>query len=107
MTKIFWCTKCVVASTRPRVTFDKNGVCTACQWAEKKKTLDWSHRQKLLDKLLSDQDKSKPFQCITAVSGGKDGSYISYMLKNKKKNKSISSYNKTPNRTKYWKKKSN
>ena len=52
MTKIFWCTKCVVASTRPRVTFDKNGVCTACQWAEKKKTLDWSQRQKLFNKLI-------------------------------------------------------
>ena len=40
MSKIFWCTKCVVASTRPRVSFDNNGVCTACQWAEKKKKLD-------------------------------------------------------------------
>ena len=85
MSKIFWCTKCVVASTRPRVSFDKNGVCTACQWAEKKKELNWDHREKLLNKLLSEQDSSKPFQCITAVSGGKDGSYISYMLKNKKK----------------------
>ena len=36
---IFWCTKCVVASTRPRVTFNKEGVCSACQWAEEKKKL--------------------------------------------------------------------
>lgn len=85
MKKIFWCKKCVVASTRPRVTFDKNGICSACQWAQTKKKLDWIKRKKELDLLLSRQDSSKPFQCITAVSGGKDGSYISYMLKHKKK----------------------
>ena len=85
MNKIFWCKKCVVASTRPRVTFNKDGVCSACQWMDMKKTMDWSNRQKQLDKLLSEQDRNKPFQCITAVSGGKDGSYISYMLKNYKK----------------------
>ena len=82
---IFWCTKCVVASTRPRVTFNKEGVCSACQWAEEKKKLNWDERQKMLDKLLADQKTNPNFQCITAVSGGKDGSYISYNLKHKKK----------------------
>ena len=53
---------------------------------EMKKTMDWNSREKQLDNLLSEQDNKKPFQCITAVSGGKDGSYISYMLKNKKVN---------------------
>ena len=41
MKKIFWCKKCVVMSTRPRVTFNAEGVCSACQWAEEKKKLDW------------------------------------------------------------------
>ena len=47
--KVFWCKKCVVMSTRPRVTFNEEGVCSACQWAEEKKTLNWEERQKRLD----------------------------------------------------------
>ncbi len=37
--KIFRCKKCVMISTRPRLTFDKKGICSACQWSEKKKKL--------------------------------------------------------------------
>ena len=40
-------------STRPRITFNAEGVCSACQWAEEKKKLNWDERQKMLDKLLS------------------------------------------------------
>ena len=35
--KVFWCKNCVVMSTRPRVTFDDRGFCTACRWTEQKK----------------------------------------------------------------------
>ena len=37
MKKVFWCKNCVVMSTRPRISFDERGFCSACQWAEKKK----------------------------------------------------------------------
>jgi|TARA_B100001964_G_scaffold242060_1_gene315898 N-acetyl sugar amidotransferase len=87
--KVFWCKKCVVMSTRPRVTFNEEGVCSACQWAEEKKTLNWEERQKRLDKLLREQKSNPHFQCINAVSGGKDGSYVSYCLKHKKKVRSL------------------
>ena len=85
MKKIFWCKKCVVMSTRPRVTFNKEGICSACQWAEKKKIFNWKERQTKLDILLNQQKSNAHFKCITAVSGGKDGSYISYKLKHEKK----------------------
>ena len=89
MKKVFWCKKCVVMSTRPRVTFNAQGVCSACEWAEEKKTLNWEKRQTKLDKLLSEQKSNPHFQCINAVSGGKDGSYVSYNLKHKKKVNSL------------------
>ena len=89
MKKLFWCKKCVVMSTRPRVTFNAQGLCSACQWAEEKKTLNWKERQTKLDKLLSEQKSNPHFQCINAVSGGKDGSYVSYNLKHKKKVNSL------------------
>ena len=68
-------------STRPRITFDEKGICSACQWMEEKKKLDWSVREKKLELLLNDQKKNSDFDCIVAVSGGKDGSYVAYNLK--------------------------
>ena len=31
-------------STRPRITFNSNGICNACEWTEEKKKLDWNKR---------------------------------------------------------------
>tara|TARA_Y100000591_G_C21285305_1_gene429234 strand:- start:44 stop:187 length:144 start_codon:yes stop_codon:yes gene_type:complete len=39
MIDIFWCKNCLNMSTRPRIEFDKNGWCNACQWMEEKKLL--------------------------------------------------------------------
>jgi len=71
-------------STRPRIAFDTRGWCNACQWMEEKKRVDWETRQKELYTLL-DKYRSKDgnFDCVTTVSGGKDGSYVSYVLKHK------------------------
>ena len=83
--KVFWCKNCVSMSTRPRITFDGRGFCSACIWAEEKKSLNWNNRQKLLKDLLSRHRSKKKYDCIVAVSGGKDGSYVSYNLKHKHK----------------------
>jgi hypothetical protein len=37
--KVFWCKTCTVMSTRPRITFDNFGKCSACQWSDQKKKL--------------------------------------------------------------------
>ncbi len=69
-------------STRPRITFDDRGWCNACQWMEEKKQMVWSPRLEKLKKLLSRfRGFNKSFDCIVPVSGGKDGSYVSYKLK--------------------------
>jgi hypothetical protein len=34
--EITFCTRCVVSNQRPRITFDENGVCSACQHTERK-----------------------------------------------------------------------
>lgn len=69
-------------STRPRLTFDKRGWCSACQWMEKKKVMDWGPRKEELASLLSKhQSKTGGFDCIVPVSGGKDGTSIAYRLK--------------------------
>lgn len=78
---IYWCKNCLNASTRPRITFDEKGWCNACQWMEEKKTLDWDKRQEQLIKLLDKHKGRGPYDCLVAVSGGKDGSYVAHTLK--------------------------
>jgi len=82
--KITWCKNCLNMSTRPRITFDARGWCNACQWMEEKKHIDWAPRKKELEDLLEkNRSKTGSFDCIVPVSGGKDGSYVAYMLKHK------------------------
>ncbi len=79
-----WCSVCLTMSTRPRITFNDNGLCNACVWKEKKQILDWKSREIELTNLLdSHRSKNGAFDCIVPVSGGKDGSYVAYNLKHK------------------------
>ena len=49
----------------------------------KKETLDWDSRQRKLKQLVEQHRKSgEQFDFLVPVSGGKDGSYVSYKLKN-------------------------
>ena len=79
-----FCSRCLAMSTRPRITFDANGVCNACLWQEKKESVDWKARTSQLSTLLQKQkSRNKPYDVIVPVSGGKDGSYVAYNLKHK------------------------
>lgn len=76
-----FCTNCLVMETRPRVGFDKAGRCNACVWSEEKNKVDWDAREKNLLSLLDrHRSKSGGFDCLVPVSGGKDGSYVTYKL---------------------------
>lgn len=80
--EIFWCSSCLNMSTRNRITFDEQGRCNACVWAEEKKSLDWGSRKQELLSLFNRHKRGGPFDLIVPVSGGKDGSYVSYQCKN-------------------------
>ncbi len=78
-----YCTKCVMPSTRPGLTFNEEGVCAACQSYERRKTIDWDARYQELEKLC---DKYRGmngtgYDCAIAVSGGKDSHFQVYMMK--------------------------
>ena len=83
--KIEFCTKCVVSNQRPRITFDENGVCNACQYAEmKKNTIDWNMREEMLRDLLDKyRSKDGSYDCLVPGSGGKDSSFVAHQLKYK------------------------
>ena len=82
MSEVFRCKNCLNMSTRPRIVFDARGWCNACQWTEEKNNLNWAGRQQeLLQTLEHYRSETGGFDCVVPVSGGKDGSYVSYKLK--------------------------
>ena len=74
--KITLCNKCVNPSTRPKMTFDQNGFCPVCQYAESKKNflIDWKARHLELQKICEwgKSNSKSSYDCIVTVSGGKD-----------------------------------
>ena len=78
-----FCSKCIMPNTRPGITFNEEGVCIACQNNERKKTIDWDSRMKELEVLCDKYRREKPgqYDCIIAVSGGKDSHYQVHIMK--------------------------
>lgn len=77
------CKKCIMPETRPRLTFDSNGVCAACEWHKiKKEEIDWKKRYDELKKLCDDIRGKQRYDCIVPVSGGKDSTYVADKIKN-------------------------
>ena len=81
--EVRFCTRCVVSNQRPRITFDTEGVCSACRYAyEKHHVIDWNAREEMLLELLArHRSKDGSYDCIVPGSGGKDSSYVAYQLK--------------------------
>tara|TARA_B100000035_G_C20994080_1_gene551625 strand:+ start:220 stop:1332 length:1113 start_codon:yes stop_codon:yes gene_type:complete len=85
MKKIFRCKKCLTPSTRPRVTFDKNKICNACQNHLILKKFNWGKRFKELIKIADSINKkttNQKYNCVVPVGGGKDSSYVAWKVKN-------------------------
>jgi len=82
LNEVDYCKKCVVSNQRPRITFDENMICSACNFSEYKKTVDWDKREKELE-ILCNKFRSKDgrWDVIVPSSGGKDSSYVAYRLK--------------------------
>ena len=77
-----YCKRCVMPDTRPGIRFDGEGVCQACRAEEKKDKTDWNARfeelKKLCDRLRS---KGNSYDCIIAISGGKDSHFQTHVMK--------------------------
>lgn len=81
--EISFCRKCVVSNQRPRIAFDRQGVCGACTFAAiKTKDIDWADREKQLRDLCRQyRRRDGRFDVIVPSSGGKDSSRVAYELK--------------------------
>jgi N-acetyl sugar amidotransferase len=97
--KLITCKICVMTNQKPHsinetnnkkdslkkgLDFNDDGVCAACQYAIKKKNIDWDLREKKLIKLLKKYRKNDgSYDCLVPGSGGKDSMYAAHLLKYK------------------------
>jgi N-acetyl sugar amidotransferase len=75
-----YCTRCLYPDSKPDLTFNKEGVCSACTAFDAREDIDWARRQKDFQKIVDDAKKEKKqYDCIVPVSGGKDSHYQTLM----------------------------
>jgi N-acetyl sugar amidotransferase len=72
--RIQYCTNCLLPSTKPDLSFNHDGICSACEAYANRKTVDWDSRQieflELVKKYKSNTGSN--WDCLIPVSGGKD-----------------------------------
>ena len=71
-----YCKNCVLPNTRPGIQLDIKGVCLACRNFASRTQIDWKKRELEFDKVVSNaKSKSKGYDCLIPVSGGKDSTW--------------------------------
>jgi N-acetyl sugar amidotransferase len=98
--EVKFCSRCVISNQRPSsvvefknrpsdvkpvIAFDEQGVCSACRYAEMKRSqIDWKKREEeLLALCAKHRSKDGSYDCIVPGSGGKDSAFTSHVLKYK------------------------
>jgi hypothetical protein len=81
------CSRCVLPSSFPRISFDSKGVCSVCRGYDKSWG-DWNSKKnlksKVLERICDDaKNKHKEFDALVPLSGGKDSTYVLYVAKKK------------------------
>lgn len=83
MINFFRCKNCLYPSTKPDLHFDENGICTACDYTYYyEKEINWKKKEKeflALCKEIKSSKKKSNYDCVIAVSGGKDSTYQTYL----------------------------
>ena len=98
--KVAFCKKCIISNQRPNsavefkhtkdtkkstIGFNKDGVCDACNQAERKKgVINWDAREQELLELCNEYRRDDGrHDCLVPGSGGKDSFYAAHVLKYK------------------------
>ena len=75
-----YCVRCLYPATKVDLSFDDDGVCSACQAFDARSLINWDARQSDFAKVVADAkyqaaDRGVAYDCIVPVSGGKDSHY--------------------------------
>lgn len=80
------CSRCIMDTTVPCITFDESGVCNYCKMQDKlvKKYPSGEEGTKKLSNIIQKikyEGRNNPYDCIVGVSGGTDSTYTLYLAK--------------------------
>jgi len=87
MTPKIQCTRCVMDSSDPAISFDKMGVCSHCHYFDSTVYNYWwpnEDGKRKLDAIINgikEKNAKKSYDCIMGISGGVDSSYLALVLK--------------------------
>jgi N-acetyl sugar amidotransferase len=81
------CTRCIMDTSDPEITFDQNGVCHHCHDYDRRVEAEVfpgvKGRQQLAKVVaqIKREGKGKRYDCILGLSGGVDSTYVAYVTK--------------------------
>ncbi len=83
---ISFCKLCLMPDSRPRIVFNKDGICNACINSFEKQKTNWENKKKEFFKLITQikkysKKKNLNYDCVVPWSGGKDSTSIALKLK--------------------------
>ena len=87
MNKVKRCTRCVMDSSIPDISFNENGICNYCleyEYSAKRLLSGREARSQALNRIIDKikrNGKNKQYDCIIGVSGGVDSTYVAYLTK--------------------------
>ncbi len=78
-----YCQRCIMPATRPGLKLNKEGICGACLWYEKKQFIDWDTRANEFQQIATWAKKTTraSWDCVLGVSGGKDSTWQAMVLR--------------------------
>ncbi len=77
-----YCTRCGMPSTEPESDFDELAICLTCRSQEQKMQMNWTEREQMLKDILERYKGKGDYDCMVAISGGKDSAWQLHMVKN-------------------------
>jgi N-acetyl sugar amidotransferase len=79
------CTRCIMDTTDPKITFDANGLCTHCRRytlsiaaMEKNDTYSTANRDRIIGE-IREAGRDRDYDVLLGLSGGVDSSYLAYL----------------------------
>jgi len=83
------CKKCALVEAYPGIQFDANGICNYCTYFETYRNKSNQARSKIKEEILriinEVKNRDNKYDCLMGCSGGKDSSFLLYLLKEKYK----------------------
>lgn len=81
------CTRCIMDTSDPRITFNEDGVCCYCELYDRRvasevfRGREGEERLRAMVERIKKVGEGKPYDCMIGVSGGVDSTYVVWHLK--------------------------